>query len=96
MIASAFFVSPVTSLIPVIGAGYVCAFVQAYVQSPKVSEFESVADDVGRAARWWQSRLLRVFLVFLLTTFGSIIGTWVGGLEIFSNLFWSSQVSEHR
>lgn len=87
VIASAFFVAPVTSLIPVIGAGYVCAFLQAYMQPPVVSEFESVADDVGHARRWWRSKLLRVFLVFLLTTFGSMIGTWVGGLEIVSNVF---------
>ena len=87
VIIAAFFVAPVTSLIPVIGAGYVCAFLQAYMNPPVVAEFESVSDDIGRAARWWQSKLLRVFLVFLLTTFGSMIGTWVGGLEIVSNLF---------
>ena len=87
VIVGAFFVAPVTSLIPIIGAGYVCAFMQAYMQPPVVAEFESVSDDVGVASRWWRSKLLRVFLVFLLTTFGSMIGTWVGGLEIFSNLF---------
>ena len=26
-------------------------------------------------------------LVFLVTTLGSVIGTWVGGYEIFRNLF---------
>jgi len=87
VIIGAFFVAPVTSLIPIIGAGYVCAFMQAYMQPPVVAEFESVSDDVGVASRWWRSKLLRVFLVFLLTTFGSMIGTWVGGLEIVSNLF---------
>ena len=85
-IASAFFVAPVTSLIPIIGAGYVLSFVQAWLVPPTVAEFESVADDVGTLSRWWKSRLLRIFLVFVLTTFGSMIGTWVGGLEIFSNL----------
>ncbi len=85
-IACAFFVAPVTSLIPVIGAGYVLSFLQAWLLPPTVSEFESVADDVGTFRRWWKSRLLRIFLVFILTTFGSMIGTWVGGLEIFSNL----------
>ena len=46
--------------------------------------------DQGRSdslAGWWRNRLLRIFLVFLLTTFGSILGTWVGGAEIVSNLF---------
>jgi pheromone shutdown protein TraB len=86
-IVSAFFVAPVTSLIPVIGAGYVLAFLQAYLAPPMVSEFESVADDAVSPRRWWRNRLLRIMLVFVLTTIGSIIGTYVGGAEIVSNLF---------
>jgi pheromone shutdown-related protein TraB len=84
---SAFFVAPVTSLTPVIGAGYVCAFLQAYFQPPKVREFETLADDVGKPREWWRNRMLRVLLVFIFTTIGSIIGTYVGGYEIVSNLF---------
>ena len=87
VVGSAFAVAPVTSLIPVIGAGYVLAFLQAYLAPPLVSEFESLADDFGEPRRWWRSRLLRVFLVFVLTTIGSLIGTYVGGYEIVSNLF---------
>ncbi len=86
-IVSAFFVAPVTSLTPVIGAGYVCAFLQAYYQPPKVREFEALADDVGSPKMWWRNRMLRVMLVFIFTTLGSIIGTYVGGYEIVSNLF---------
>jgi pheromone shutdown-related protein TraB len=86
-IVSAFFVAPVTSLTPVIGAGYVCAFLQAYFQPPKVREFETLADDVGVPSAWWSNRTLRVMLVFIFTTLGSIIGTYVGGYEIVSNLF---------
>jgi pheromone shutdown-related protein TraB len=86
-IASAFFVAPVTSLIPVIGAGYVLAFLQAYLAPPVVGELETVADDVGSLRQWWRNRLLRIMLVFILTTLGSMIGTYVGGYEIVSNLF---------
>ena len=86
-ITAAFFVAPVTSLTPVIGAGYVLAFVQAWAQPPRVFEFETVADDVSRARAWWGSRLLRILLVFVLTTIGSLLGTYVGGIEIVSNLF---------
>ena len=86
-IVSAFFVAPVTSLIPVIGAGYVLAFLQAYLAPPVVGEFESVADDASSPRRWWRNRLLRIMLVFVLTTIGSLIGTYVGAAEILSNLF---------
>ncbi len=79
--------APFTSLTPVIGVGYVTAFVQAWTQPPTVREFQNVAEDIVIPWRWWQNRLLRVFLAFIFPTIGSIIGTWVGGTRIVSNLF---------
>ena len=86
-ILTAFMAAPFTSLTPVIGVGYVTAFVQAYLKPPLVRDFQTVAEDIAVATKWWKSRLLRVFLAFLLPTLGSIIGTWVGGTRIVSNLF---------
>ena len=86
-VAAAFLSAPFTSLTPVIGAGTVTAFVQAYVKPPLVQEFQSVADDITILRRWWESRLLRIFLAFLLPSLGSVIGTWVGGTKIVSSLF---------
>ncbi len=86
-IISAFAAAPVTSLTPVIGAGYVTAFVQVMNRPPVVKEFEAVGHDIGTLRGWWQNKLLRIFLVFILTGMGSFIGTWVGGIKIFSNLF---------
>ncbi len=83
---TAFLAAPITSLTPVIGAGYVCAFVQAMMQPPLVREFETVLSDMSRLRCWWQNRLLKVFLAFILPGFGSMIGTWIGGYEIFSTL----------
>ena len=86
-IITEFLAAPFTSLTPVIGAGYVCAFVQAYMQPPVVKEFQSVSEDVGNAGNWWKNKLLRIFLVFILTSLGSLIGTYVGAYEIITNLF---------
>ncbi|NIA05458.1 MAG: TraB family protein [Proteobacteria bacterium] len=86
-ILSAFVAAPITSLTPVIGAGYVTAFVQVMTRPPVVREFESVSVDIASVRGWWQNKLLRVFLVFILTGFGSMLGTWVGGYHIFTNLF---------
>ena len=86
VIFSAFAAAPITSLTPVIGAGYVCAFVQVLTNPPVVREFEDVGRDISRFSGWWSNKLLRVFLVFFLTGLGSSIGTWVGGYRIVSNL----------
>ena len=85
-ILSAFAAAPITSLTPVIGAGYVCAFVQVMTRPPVVREFETVGDDIGTLRGWWHNKLLRIFLVFLMTGLGSSIGTWVGGYRIVTNL----------
>jgi len=86
-ILTAFLAAPFTSLTPVIGAGYVAAFVQAYYQPPLVKEIQNVISDFGNLANWWKNKLLRVFLVFILTSLGSVIGTYVGFFEIISNVF---------
>ena len=86
-IVAAFLSAPFTSLTPVIGAGYVAAFAQVWTRPPTVREFQTVSEDIARPGRWWSNHLLRIFLVFLLVTIGSVIGTWVGGIEIARNLF---------
>ena len=86
-IATAFVSAPITSLTPVIGAAYVTAFVQAWVRPPVVKEFQTVGEDIGSLRKWWDNKLLRVFLAFLLPGLGSMLGSVVGGIEIFRNLF---------
>ncbi len=86
-IISAFLAAPITSLTPVIGAGYVAAFVQAYYQPPVVKEFETVTEDVGQWKKWWENKLLKILLVFILSGLGSALGTYVGAYKIISDIF---------
>ncbi len=85
-IIGAFAAAPVTSLTPVIGAGYVTAFIQVMTRPPVVREFETVGTDMASFSGWWRNKLLRVFLVFILTGIGSAIGTYIGGYEIIRTL----------
>ncbi len=86
-ILAGFVAAPITSQTPVIGAAYVTAFVQAYVRPPMVRELKTVADDLLVLKRWWQNRLLKIFLAFMLPGFGSMLGSLVGGGKIFTSLF---------
>ncbi|MDX2168658.1 MAG: TraB family protein, partial [Deltaproteobacteria bacterium] len=86
-ILATFLSAPITTLSPLIGVGYVAAFVQAWVRPPLVRELQSVTDDVRVPRQWWSNRLLRICLVFLLTTIGTSLGTMIGTAEIVSNLF---------
>ncbi len=86
-IISVFVAAPFTSLTPVIGAGYVAAFVQTYFKPPVVSEIQNVSEDVNKFSMWWKNKLLRILLVFILSGLGSVLGTYVGAYKIISNLF---------
>ena len=77
-----FLSAPITTLSPLLGVGYVAALVQAYVRPPLVREIQTVAEDVRVPRRWWQNRLLRICLVFLLSTIFTSMGTLVGTTEI--------------
>ncbi len=82
----AFSAAPFTSLTPLVGAGYVTAFIQVMQRPPVVREFETAGSDMATFKGWWTNKLLRVILVFFLTTLGSALGTWIGGYRILSDL----------
>jgi pheromone shutdown protein TraB len=86
-VVATFLAAPLTALSPLIGVGHVAALVQAYVRPPLVREIQTVTDDVRIPSRWWTNRLLRICLVFVLTTIGTSMGTLVGTAEILRRLF---------
>ena len=86
-ILTAFVVAPITTLHPLLGAGHVTALVQAWVQPPRVRDFQTVSDDLGRASAWWRNRLLRVVLAFVLPSLGAMAGLYLGGAALLRELF---------
>ena len=78
--------APFTSLCPFVGIGFCTAIVQAVVCKPKVSDMETLQDDVASVRGFYKNRILRTLLVFLMSTLGSMIGTFIGGADIIKNL----------
>ena len=78
----AFLAAPITSLCPFIGVGFLTAIVQAVVCKPKVSDMENLQDDVTSLRGFYRNRILRALLVFILSSIGSTIGTFIGGADI--------------
>jgi len=86
-IATAFVAAPITSLNPTIGAGMVTGLVQAFMAPPTVGNMEKVGDDLETIKGWWKNRLTRILLVFLFSSIGSAIGTFLAGywlIDLFS------------
>lgn len=82
--------APLTSLCPFIGIGFVSGAVQALIKKPTVKDIENLQNDSSSVKGFYRNRILRVLLVFFLSSIGSSIGTFVGGasfVSIFSKTF---------
>ncbi len=78
--------APFTSLNPMIGAGFVAAGIELWLRKPSVGDFQRLRRDVTSIGGWWRNRAARTFVVFVLATLGSVIGTYVGGFRIVEGL----------
>jgi len=73
-----FLAAPITSLNPTIGVGFVAGILEAVLRKPKVRDFEHLHDDIASVRGFYRNRLTHVLIVFLLSSVGSAIGTFVG------------------
>jgi pheromone shutdown-related protein TraB len=85
-VLTAFVAAPLTSLNPTIGAGMVTAAAELWLRKPLVSDFSHLRKDTTHLAGWWKNRVSRTLLVFLFSTIGSALGTYVAGFLIFDRL----------
>ncbi|ADC61047.1 TraB/GumN family protein [Allochromatium vinosum] len=85
-ILSAFLAAPLTTLNPAIGAGMITGAVELYLRKPSVGEFSRLRSDVATWTGWWRNRVSRVLVVFVLSSLGAGIGTYVAGLHIAERL----------
>lgn len=81
-ILTAFFVAPISSLSPLLAAGWFSGLVEAWLRRPNVSDFEKIADDLDSIKGFWKNRVTRILLVVALSNLGSAIGTFVGGAHV--------------
>jgi len=75
-VLAAFLAAPLTSLNPMIAAGWVAGYVEAKVKCPKVKDFEGLSMLEG-VKGYWRNQVTRVLLVVVFANIGSVIGTFV-------------------
>ena len=79
----ALLVAPFTGLTPLIGVGFFTALTQVYMRPPRVSEMETLSDDIWQVKRWWKNRVTRVILCFLCPGIPAIIGKILAIFQIY-------------
>jgi pheromone shutdown-related protein TraB len=76
-ILSSVIAAPLTSLNPMIAAGWVSGLVEAFSRKPKVRDFENLPEDILSIRGFWKNNITRILLVVVFTNLGSSIGTFV-------------------
>jgi len=82
----AFIASPITPLHPALASGTLSALTEAWIRKPTYADFMALRDDVQHWRGWWRNRVARVLLNFFLTSLGTAIGVWTGGLRMLGKL----------
>lgn len=76
-ILSAIIASPLTSLNPMIAAGWVTGLVEAFLRRPKVKDFENLPEDISSLKGFWKNKITRILMVVVFTNVGSSLGAFV-------------------
>jgi pheromone shutdown-related protein TraB len=76
-ILSSVLAAPLTSLNPMIAAGWVSGLVEAFSRKPKVRDFENLPEDILSVKGFWRNKITRILLVVVFTNIGSSLGTFV-------------------
>ncbi len=76
-IAASVVAAPLTSLNPMMAAGWVAGLVEAFLRKPKVRDFENLSDDILSVRGFWRNKVTRLLLVVILTNIGSSVGTFL-------------------
>ena len=76
-IVTSMLAAPLTSLNPMIAAGWVAGLVEAFSRKPKVKDLEKLPEDILSVRGFWRNKVTRILLVVVFTNLGSSIGTFV-------------------
>jgi len=86
-ILTAFIAAPLTTLNPILAAGWFAGLTEAWVRKPRVEDMQNIAVDIFRFKGWYQNRFLKVLAVVIMANLGSVAGTFVSGADILRILF---------
>src|SRR5699024_3726005 len=81
-ILTAFLAAPISSLNPLIAAGWFAGIVQAIIRKPHVSDFEQLSEDGYSVKGFWHNKVTRILLIVVMANIGSSIGTFIGGADV--------------
>jgi len=86
-ILSSFLAAPITTLHPILAAGWVAGLVQAWVKKPTVSDLEELPTSVLTVKGFWTNPVSRILLVVVFANLGATIGVFISSSMIAAKVF---------
>ncbi len=69
--------APFFTLNPVLGVGMLGGWLEAKFRKPRVRDFENMSGEAMTIKGWYKNKILHALLVFLATSIGSMLGTFI-------------------
>lgn len=77
-IIATFFAAPITTIHPLIAAGWVSGLTEVFLRKPRVSDVEELTKDATTVRGWWKNGVTRILLVVMFANLGSALGALLG------------------
>jgi len=76
-ILSSILAAPLTTLHPLLAAGWISGLVEAFSRKPKVRDLESLPEDILSIRGFWRNKVTRILLVVAFTNLGAAVGSMI-------------------
>lgn len=81
-ILTAFVVAPISSLSPLLAAGWFAGLVEALLNKPKVSDIKRVGEDFKNLKTMMRNRFIKILMVVIMANVFSSIATFLSSFQI--------------
>jgi len=78
-ILAAFLAAPLTTLHPMLAAGWFAALMEAWLKRPTVADFEDLPNATATLKGFWTNPVTKILLIAALSNLGSAAGTFIAG-----------------
>lgn len=78
--------APIGTLSPFLAVGFFAGLMEAYQRPPKVSDFENLQEDATQFKMWFKNKVLKILLIFIVTSLLSSLGTFIAGGSMISEI----------
>ena len=76
-ILSSILAAPLTTLHPLLAAGWISGLVEAFSRKPKVRDLENLPEDILSIRGFWRNKVTRILLVVAFTNLGAAVGSMI-------------------